>query len=37
MGIGLSIIEKIARLHGGECTIDVPDDGGFQIQLSVRR
>lgn len=38
MGIGLSIVEKIARLHGGKCEISHGSSGsGFQISVWIAR
>ena len=37
MGIGLSIVEKIARLHSGECVLDIPPEWGFRIRIGIRR
>ncbi len=37
MGIGLSIIETIARLHHGSCTIESGEKSGFTVRIKIKR
>lgn len=34
-GLGLAIVERIARLHGGALAFERPDGGGFTVRLSL--
>jgi signal transduction histidine kinase len=35
MGLGLSVVREVVRLHGGDVTVQVPADGGsiFEVTL----
>ncbi len=37
MGIGLSIIDTIARLHHGSCIIEKWDKWGFKVKVMIKR